>query len=161
MASLSKRATVYFDPAIHRALKIKAAETTRSISDIVDDALRRELAEDEEDLRAFEERAEETAAHKEGAVGKYHYYPLAKGKTDRHMEPLYIVVQPCDDSCTSSHEGEEFVIVVKGEVELVYGKQSYHLREGDSMHYNSVVPHHLGAANGEAAEIFAVIYTPI
>ncbi|MEN6576350.1 MAG: CopG family transcriptional regulator [Phycisphaerales bacterium] len=59
MASLSKRATVYFDPAIHRALKIKAAETTRSISDIVDDALRRELAEDDEDLRAFEERAEE------------------------------------------------------------------------------------------------------
>ncbi|HNS22688.1 MAG TPA: hypothetical protein PKH24_19450 [Sedimentisphaerales bacterium] len=59
MASLSKRATVYFDPAIHRALKIKAAETTRSISDIVNDALRRELAEDEEDLRAFEERAKE------------------------------------------------------------------------------------------------------
>ncbi|HNX60337.1 MAG TPA: diguanylate cyclase, partial [Spirochaetota bacterium] len=49
---------------------------------------------------------------KEGAVGKYHYYPLAKGKTDRHMEPLYIVVQPCDDICTSSHEGEEFVIVL-------------------------------------------------
>jgi plasmid stability protein len=59
MSALSKRATVYFDPAIHRALKIKAAETTRSISDIVDDALRRELAEDEEDLRAFEERAGE------------------------------------------------------------------------------------------------------
>jgi len=59
MSPLSKRATVYFDPAIHRALKIKAAETTRSISDIVDDALRRELAEDEEDLRAFEERAGE------------------------------------------------------------------------------------------------------
>jgi plasmid stability protein len=59
MSALSKRATVYFDPAIHRALKIKAAETTRSVSDIVDDALRRELAEDEEDLRAFEERAGE------------------------------------------------------------------------------------------------------
>ena len=59
MSPLSKRATVYFDPAIHRALKIKAAETARSISDIVDDALRRELAEDEEDLRAFEERAGE------------------------------------------------------------------------------------------------------
>ena len=59
MASLSKRATVYFDPAIHRALKIKAAETTRSISEIVDDALRRELAEDEEDLRVFEARAGE------------------------------------------------------------------------------------------------------
>jgi plasmid stability protein len=59
MSALSKRATIYFDPAIHRAMKIKAAETTRSVSDIVDDALRRELAEDEEDLRAFEERAGE------------------------------------------------------------------------------------------------------
>jgi hypothetical protein len=59
MSPLRKRAPVYFDPAIHRALKIKATETTRSISDIVDDALRRELAEDEEDLRAFEERATE------------------------------------------------------------------------------------------------------
>jgi len=108
-----------------------------------------------------EERTEEAAAHKEGAVGKYHYYPLAKGKTDRHMEPLYIVIQPCEDDCASSHEGEEFVIVVKGEVELVYSKERYHLKEGDSMHYNSVVPHHLGAANGEAAEIFAVVYTPI
>jgi len=112
-------------------------------------------------ITRYAERSEETAAHKEGAVGKYRYYPLAKGKTDRHMEPLYIVVEPCDDACTSSHEGEEFVIVVKGEVELIYGKQRFLLGEGDTMHYNSVVPHHLGAANGQAAEIFAVIYTPI
>ncbi len=59
MSTVRKRATVCFDPAIHRALKIKAAETARSVSDIVDDAVRRELAEDEEDLRAFEERAQE------------------------------------------------------------------------------------------------------
>jgi plasmid stability protein len=59
MSMVRKRATVYFDPVIHRALKIKAAETARSVSDIVDDAVRRELAEDEEDLRAFEERAQE------------------------------------------------------------------------------------------------------
>lgn len=107
------------------------------------------------------ERVEETSAHKGGAVGKYHYYPLAKGKTDRHMEPLYIIVDPCQEVCTSSHEGEEFVLVMKGEVELVYGNERFHLQEGDSMHYNSVVPHHLGAANGESAEIFAVIYTPV
>lgn len=56
MSTRRKRATVYLDPAIHQAVKIKAAETSRSISDIVDDALRRELSEDEEDLRAFEER---------------------------------------------------------------------------------------------------------
>jgi len=59
MATLNKRATVYFDPEIHKVLKIKAAETSRSISEIVDDAIRRELAEDEEDLRAFRERASE------------------------------------------------------------------------------------------------------
>jgi len=59
MATLNKRATVYFDPEIHKALRIMAAETSRSISDIVDDALRRELAEDEEDLRSFRERKAE------------------------------------------------------------------------------------------------------
>ncbi len=59
MSSLRKRATVYFDPDIHRALKIKAAETMRSISEIVDDAIRRELSEDQEDLLVFEERAGE------------------------------------------------------------------------------------------------------
>ncbi len=59
MPILSKRATVYFDPAIHRVLKVKAAETSTSISDIIDKAIRRELLEDEEDLRAFNERVSE------------------------------------------------------------------------------------------------------
>lgn len=59
MSILDKRATVYFDPDIHKALKIKAAETSRSISDIIDDAVRHELAEDEEDLQAFKDRADE------------------------------------------------------------------------------------------------------
>ncbi len=107
-----------------------------------------------------DERLEETASHKEGALGKYHYYPLGKGKTDRHMEPLFIVIQPNEDRGTSSHEGEELVIVIKGEVELVYGRQNHLLKMGDSVYYNSVVPHHLGAANGESAEIYAVVYTP-
>jgi plasmid stability protein len=57
MATLSKRATVYFDPDIHRALRLKSAETTRSISDLVNDALRGSLAEDAEDLEAFKARA--------------------------------------------------------------------------------------------------------
>ena len=59
MATLSKRVTVYFDPEIHRVLRFKAAETDRSISDLVDDALRCSLAEDAEDLEAFESRAGE------------------------------------------------------------------------------------------------------
>jgi len=59
MPNLSKRTTIYFDPAIHRVLKVKAAETSTSISDIIDSAIRRELLEDEEDLRAFKERVAE------------------------------------------------------------------------------------------------------
>ena len=57
MSSKSKRATIYFDPALHRALRIKAAETDRSLSDLVNDAVKLSLAEDAEDLASFEERA--------------------------------------------------------------------------------------------------------
>jgi hypothetical protein len=59
MPILNKRVTVYFDPDIHKVLKIKAAETSTSISEIVDDAIRHELAEDEDDLRAFKDRVHE------------------------------------------------------------------------------------------------------
>jgi plasmid stability protein len=55
----SKRSTVYFDPQLHAALRLKAAHTHRSVSDIVNDAVRASLAEDQEDLSAFEERVAE------------------------------------------------------------------------------------------------------
>ncbi len=57
----SKRATVYFEPDLHRAVRLKAAHTQRSVSDIVNDAVRMALREDQEDLAAFEERAAEPA----------------------------------------------------------------------------------------------------
>ena len=55
----TKRTTIYFDPDIHRALRIKATETERSISELVNEAVKLGLAEDAEDLAAFEERAME------------------------------------------------------------------------------------------------------
>lgn len=55
MATQLKRATVYFRPDIHQAIKLKSALTDQSISDIVNDALIATLSEDEEDLRAFDE----------------------------------------------------------------------------------------------------------
>ena len=58
-ATKSKRATVYFDPALHKALRLKAAATERSLSDVVDEAVRALLAEDAEDLAAIEGRAAE------------------------------------------------------------------------------------------------------
>ena len=59
MSTLSKRATVYFDPDIHQALRIKAASSHLSVSEIVDEALRMQLAEDQEDLSAFDSRVRE------------------------------------------------------------------------------------------------------
>lgn len=59
MSTAQKRSTVYFDSKIHRALRLKAAETDRSISEIVNDAVKLSLAEDSEDLAAFEERSKE------------------------------------------------------------------------------------------------------
>lgn len=59
MAELSKRSTIYFDPRIHAALRLKAAHSQRSVSEIVNEAVRAALAEDQEDLAAFEERVSE------------------------------------------------------------------------------------------------------
>ena len=59
MTTKSKRTTVYFDPALHRALRLKAAETDQSLSDLVNAAVRETLVEDSEDLEAFEDRANE------------------------------------------------------------------------------------------------------
>ncbi|MDX1502686.1 MAG: ribbon-helix-helix domain-containing protein [Thermoanaerobaculia bacterium] len=59
MATAQKRATVYFDPELHRALRLKAAETDCSLSELVNEAVKITLAEDAEDLAAFEERASE------------------------------------------------------------------------------------------------------
>ena len=59
MSTLSKRSTVYFDPAIHQAVRIKAASSHLSVSEIVDEALRMQLAEDQEDLSAFDARVRE------------------------------------------------------------------------------------------------------
>lgn len=63
-----KRATVYFDADVHRALRLKAADADRSISDLVNDAVRAALAEDAEDLAAVEERAGEKAVSFESFV---------------------------------------------------------------------------------------------
>jgi plasmid stability protein len=59
MPTSNKRSTVYFDPDIHRALRVKAAETDRSVSDLVNEAVKAALTEDAEDFAVFEHRATE------------------------------------------------------------------------------------------------------
>lgn len=90
------------------------------------------------------------------------YHPLAKQKAGRHMEPFVIDIHPNEEPSytLSEHEGEEFIYVMSGEIEIVYGKQTYRLREGDSIFYDSIVKHHVHGTPGMAAKILAVVYIP-
>ncbi len=70
MAVDQKRATVYLEPELHRAVRIKSAHTNRTISDIVNESLRIALREDQEDLEAFEKRASEPTISYEALLKK-------------------------------------------------------------------------------------------
>jgi hypothetical protein len=65
-----KRTTVYFEPDIHRALRLKSVVSERSMSEMVNDAVRASLAEDAEDLAAFDDRADESTIDFEDFVKK-------------------------------------------------------------------------------------------
>jgi transcriptional regulator with XRE-family HTH domain len=89
-------------------------------------------------------------------------YSLAYGKGDRHMEPFIVDLHPkdIDKYELSTHEGEEFIYVMEGQIELLYGQENYVLSTGDSIYYDSVIPHELHAHQKEA-KILAVMYAPL
>ena len=70
MSSLTKRSTIYLDPELHRALRIKAAETERSVSELVNEAVKYALIEDSLDLKSFEERKDEPLVRFEDVLKK-------------------------------------------------------------------------------------------
>ena len=90
------------------------------------------------------------------------FHALATNKRDRSMEPFIIDVHaPTKDTFElSSHEGEEFIYVMQGELEVFHGKSVFHVKAGDSIYYDSIVPHHVHSAQGVETRILAVIYAP-
>jgi transcriptional regulator with XRE-family HTH domain len=90
------------------------------------------------------------------------FYSLAQNKAGRHMDPFIIDIFPSSgkEYTMSSHEGEEFIYVLSGEVEIRYGKDTYTLKAGDSIYYDSIVAHHVHSQGTEAAKILAVVHTP-
>lgn len=89
-------------------------------------------------------------------------YSLAYGKGDRHMEPFIVDLYPknVDKYELSTHEGEEFIYVMGGQIEIIYGQETYLLNTGDSIYYDSVIPHDLHAHQKDA-KILAVLYSPL
>ena len=89
------------------------------------------------------------------------FHSLGAGKIDRNMDPFIIDIEYEEgEKELSSHEGEEFIYVLEGEIEVIYGKDSFKISTGDSIFYDSVVPHHLHATGEKKSKILAVLYTP-
>jgi transcriptional regulator with XRE-family HTH domain len=90
------------------------------------------------------------------------FVSLAANKTGRHMEPFLVDIHPASaqGAKLSSHEGEEFIYVLSGVVEIAYGRDTYRLAVGDSIYYDSIVPHHVHTADGAEARVVAVVYAP-
>jgi len=79
------------------------------------------------------------------------------------MEPFVIDIKPSvtHEPILSTHEGEEFIFVLKGSVKIIYGKETYILNEGDSIYYDSIVDHLVSAVDDQPTQIVAVVYTPL
>lgn len=136
---------------IARAMNIRLGTFMDDVD--VNDPLVVRRAEQETDL------AMQKAKNKKAA---FIYHSLGKGKADRNMEPFYIEIapEPEEDRNFSSHQGEEFIVVLKGQILLRYGRKEIILEAGDSAYYNSAIPHYVGAHGDSPAEIYAVIYYP-
>lgn len=93
----------------------------------------------------------------------YSYHALGKGKSDRNMEPLLITIQPAPadrEHKPSSHQGEEFIYVLEGVLIVEYGRERHELHPGDTIYYNSIVPHYVTAGDDRPVRILAVTYNP-
>jgi transcriptional regulator with XRE-family HTH domain len=94
-----------------------------------------------------------------GGPGTLDFFSLAPGKAARHMEPFLVTVHP-GPGAPSTHEGEELLYVLDGQVEIAYGQETHLLGPGDSIYYDSIVPHRVSAAGGADARLLAVVYAP-
>lgn len=98
---------------------------------------------------------------KDGSTSQMSYYSLSSQKQDRHMETYIVNLHVSEEKQLSSHEGEEFMYVLEGEVEVRYGKDVYILSKGDTIYYDSIVPHLVLPRTAEGAKVLAVVYIPL
>jgi len=126
------------------------------------------LLDDHEELGPVITRAEEAAEATrfitglpEGKIGGLSFKALAADKNSRHMEPFIVDIEPNAVQEKTAHEGEEFIYVLSGNLTLDYGTISDTLKAGDSVYYDSIVPHRVISADSKPVKILAVIYTPM
>jgi transcriptional regulator with XRE-family HTH domain len=100
-------------------------------------------------------------ASKEGVSYGYSYESLGFEKRNRRMEPFIVTLEPATlkTSKTSVHEGEEFIFVLEGEMEVILGDHTDILFPGDSIYYDSNIPHRVQCHQDKVTRIVAVLYT--
>jgi len=90
----------------------------------------------------------------------YEYESLAPHKTDRHMEPFLVTLGPSEtEEERSTHDGQEFIFVLQGKMEVRLRDHIHLLEPGDSIYYDSTVPHLVKCYGGKTTKILAVLYT--
>ena len=90
----------------------------------------------------------------------YKYESLAPHKTNRYMEPFLVTLEPSEtEEERSTHDGQEFIFVVQGEMEVRLGDEIHILEPGDSIYYDSTVPHLVKCHGKETTKILAVLHT--
>ncbi len=144
-------------PSLGPLLKIARALDVR-LGTFIDD----QFGEDPFIVRQEERKSELSMLRGKDKPVDLKFYSLGKGKSDRRMEPFYVELHPesAEEKTLSSHEGEEFIVVQNGTVEVIYGDQTFTLGVGDSVYYNSIVPHYVSCKGEQHAAIYAVLYIP-
>lgn len=96
-------------------------------------------------------------------AGELSYFSLAANKPSRHMDPFIITITPSGelDHKLVGHEGEEWLFCMEGEFTVEYGKEKYVIHPGESIYYDSIVPHQVRSHDGQTAKFLAVVYSPV
>jgi transcriptional regulator with XRE-family HTH domain len=112
-------------------------------------------------VRKDERKKVSRFASKEGVSYGYSYESLGFEKKDRRMEPFIVTLEPATIKTlkTSAHEGEEFIFVLEGEMEVILANHPDILYPGDSIYYDSNIPHRVQCHQDKVARILAVLYT--
>lgn len=114
-------------------------------------------------VRKDERKNISRVASKQGVKYGYSYESLAFDKKGRHMEPFLVTLEPTNvkDRHSYSHEGEEFIFVLEGHMAVQLGEHHEVLEPGDSIYFDSIIPHRVQGAEDKDCRILAVIYTGV
>jgi len=111
-----------------------------------------------EDVRLYlSQQDKRPVIRKTDPFSEYDYEVLAEGKPGKNMEP-FILHAPFEITRTYSHEGEEFIYVMEGQLEFCYGEDTYILNPGDNIYFDAIVPHVGKSLGGKKSRLLVVIY---